>query len=213
MELHTYQEVVRVPNFNRKCIVLLGAHGVGRRHIKSTLIDQYSQNFAYPIPHTSRPPRPEEVPGQHFNFLPHEQMQMEINQNKYLEFGSHDGHLYGTRMNSIREIIASGKMPVLDIEPSSLKMLTNGPEFAPLIIFVAAPLQLNPQLHAEYTAITDEHTLYRLQEQSDELYRKYRHVFDKIIINDNPTDSFNQVLDLIRNSTDSAQWVPHSWVY
>ena len=138
---------------------------------------------------------------------------MEINQNKYLEFGSHDGHLYGTRMNSIREIIASGKMPVLDIEPSSLKMLTNGPEFAPLIIFVAAPLQLNPQLHAEYTAITDEHTLYRLQEQSDELYRKYRHVFDKIIINDNPTDSFNQVLDLIRNSTDSAQWVPHSWVY
>jgi len=31
---------------------LLGAHGVGRRHIKNTLITTYPDRFAYPIPRT-----------------------------------------------------------------------------------------------------------------------------------------------------------------
>ncbi|OWR48531.1 Isoform G of Peripheral plasma membrane protein CASK [Danaus plexippus plexippus] len=36
--------------FQRKTIVLLGAHGVGRRHIKNTLIARYPDQYAYPIP-------------------------------------------------------------------------------------------------------------------------------------------------------------------
>ena len=31
-----------------------GAHGVGRRHIKNTLIAMHPKRFAYPIPRTSR---------------------------------------------------------------------------------------------------------------------------------------------------------------
>lgn len=38
------------PNFQRKTLVLLGAHGVGRRHIKNTLISKYPDKYAYPIP-------------------------------------------------------------------------------------------------------------------------------------------------------------------
>lgn len=53
VELATYEEVVRLPVFKRKTIVLLGAHGVGRRHIKNTLISSYPQRFAYPIPRKS----------------------------------------------------------------------------------------------------------------------------------------------------------------
>lgn len=36
--------------FLRKTLVLLGAHGVGRRHIKNTLIAKYPDKYAYPIP-------------------------------------------------------------------------------------------------------------------------------------------------------------------
>ena len=110
IEIQTYEEVVRVPNFRRKCLVLIGAHGVGRRHIKSALIEKYSENFGYPIPFTSRPCRRDEQPGQHFNFCGHDEMLMDIRQNKYLEYGSHDGALYGTKMSSIQEIIATGKL-------------------------------------------------------------------------------------------------------
>jgi len=31
-------------------MVFIGAHGVGRRHIKNTLISTYPKRYAYPIP-------------------------------------------------------------------------------------------------------------------------------------------------------------------
>ena len=71
LDLVTYEEVIRLPEFRRKTLVLLGkpqrsrsfgtaeqrwcrsvsgAHGVGRRHIKNTLITSQPRRFAYPIP-------------------------------------------------------------------------------------------------------------------------------------------------------------------
>lgn len=50
LDLVTYEEVIRLSSFRRKTLVLLGAHGVGRRHIKNTLIHRHSNRFAYPIP-------------------------------------------------------------------------------------------------------------------------------------------------------------------
>lgn len=38
------------PAFQRKTLVLLGAHGVGRRHIKNTIISKHPDKYAYPIP-------------------------------------------------------------------------------------------------------------------------------------------------------------------
>ena len=38
LDLVTYEEVVKLPAYRRKTLVLLGAHGVGRRHIKNSLI-------------------------------------------------------------------------------------------------------------------------------------------------------------------------------
>mgnify|MGYP002378530216 CR=1 FL=1 len=57
LDLVTYEEVIRLPEFRRKTLVLLGAHGVGRRHIKNTLITSQPKRFAYPIPRkTITPP-------------------------------------------------------------------------------------------------------------------------------------------------------------
>lgn len=50
LDLVTYEEVMRLSQYRRKTLVLLGAHGVGRRHIKNTLIRLHQTRFAYPIP-------------------------------------------------------------------------------------------------------------------------------------------------------------------
>lgn len=50
LDLYTYEEVVRLPTFRRRTLVLLGAHGVGRRHIKNCLIQSAPDKYAYPIP-------------------------------------------------------------------------------------------------------------------------------------------------------------------
>ena len=65
----TYEEVVKLPAFKRKTLVLLGAHGVGRRHIKNSLIAAHPDKYAYPIPHTTRSPRRDEENGKNYFFV------------------------------------------------------------------------------------------------------------------------------------------------
>lgn len=42
--------------YHRRTLVLLGAHGVGRRHIKNTMIANHPDSYAYPIPRQSHGP-------------------------------------------------------------------------------------------------------------------------------------------------------------
>lgn len=58
---------------------------------------------------------------------------------RYLEYGEHNGHLYGTHLDTIRDVIRRGKMCVLDCSPTALKILHNSAEFLPYVIFIAAP--------------------------------------------------------------------------
>jgi hypothetical protein len=69
MDLVTYEEVVKLPAYKRKTLVLLGAHGVGRRHIKNSLIASHPDKYAYPIPHTTRSPRRDEENGKNYFFV------------------------------------------------------------------------------------------------------------------------------------------------
>ena len=62
-ELSLYEEVVELPPFRRKTLVLIGANGVGRRTLKNRILERNPEKFASPIPHTSRPKRPEEDNG------------------------------------------------------------------------------------------------------------------------------------------------------
>ena len=49
-DLLIYEEVARMPPFQRKCLVLLGAKGVGRRTLKQMLIKADPKRFASVVP-------------------------------------------------------------------------------------------------------------------------------------------------------------------
>lgn len=93
----------------------------------------------YPISVTSRPPRVLEEDGRSYWFTDRPSMETDILEHRYLEHGEHGGHLYGTRLESVRELIRAGKMCVLDCSPAALKILHNSTEFMPYVIFIAAP--------------------------------------------------------------------------
>ena len=50
LDVPSYEEVIHLTSFKRKTLVLLGAHGIGRRHIKNTLICNNPDKYSYPIP-------------------------------------------------------------------------------------------------------------------------------------------------------------------
>ncbi|XP_053666298.1 protein PALS2 isoform X1 [Anopheles marshallii] len=138
-DLMLYEEVTKMPPFKRKTLVLVGVAGVGRRTLKNRLINSDPDKFGSVLPHTSRQPRPLEESGKAYWFSDREDMEEEIRENKFLEFGEHNGNLYGTHLDSIRDVIRQGKMCVLDCSPAALKTLHNSPEFMPFVVFIAAP--------------------------------------------------------------------------
>lgn len=122
---------------------------------------------------TSRPPRPLEENGKGYWFTEREDMEQEIRENSFLEHGEHNGNLYGTHLDSVRNVVKEGlftinfccrtklillcrfegKMCVLDCAPSALKLLHSSPEFMPFVIFIAAPgMEQLKQLYAERRA-------------------------------------------------------------
>jgi hypothetical protein len=72
----------------------------------------------YFIIDTSRPPRVLEENGRGYWFIDRETMEEEIRQHKFLEYGEYNGHLYGSKLDSIRDVIRQGKMCVLDCSPA-----------------------------------------------------------------------------------------------
>uniref|UniRef100_A0A1B6CDZ8 MAGUK p55 subfamily member 6 n=1 Tax=Clastoptera arizonana TaxID=38151 RepID=A0A1B6CDZ8_9HEMI len=147
-ELLLYEEVTRMPPFKRRTLALIGTHGVGRRTLKNRLINSDPDKFGAVIPITSRPQRELEENGKNYWFSDRETMEQEIREHKFLEYGEHNGHLYGTSLETIRDVIHEGKMCVLDCSPTALKMLHNSSEFMPYVIFVAAPgMELLKQMY------------------------------------------------------------------
>ncbi|XP_040194015.1 peripheral plasma membrane protein CASK isoform X10 [Rana temporaria] len=203
-DLVTYEEVVKLPAFKRKTLVLLGAHGVGRRHIKNTLITKHPDRFAYPIPHTTRPPKKDEENGKNYFFVSHDQMMQDISNNEYLEYGSHEDAMYGTKLETIRKIHEQGLIAILDVEPQALKVLRTA-EFAPFVVFIAAPT-ITP-------SISEDESLQRLQKESEILQRTYAHYFDLTIINNEIDETIRHLEEAIELVCTAPQWVPVSWVY
>ncbi|KAI3420854.1 hypothetical protein GPALN_014473 [Globodera pallida] len=204
MEMISYEEVIRLATFRRKTLVLLGAHGVGRRHIKNTLIRLHPHRFAYPIPHTTRPPRRDEIDGKHYYFVPNDAMLADIQANEYLEYGTHEECLYGTKLETIRAIHRTGKMAILDVEPQALKVLRNA-EYAPFVVFIGAP-----DLHGLQDP---DGSLERLVKESELLRQSFGHLFDFVLINNDIDDTIRQLESVVEKLSAIPQWVPVSWVY
>ncbi|XP_024084788.1 peripheral plasma membrane protein CASK isoform X1 [Cimex lectularius] len=204
LDLVTYEEVVKLPSFLRKTLVLLGAHGVGRRHIKNTLIARHPDKYAYPIPHTTRPPRNDEENGRTYYFVSNDEMMTDIAANEYLEYGSHEDAMYGTKLETIRKIHGEGSVAILDVEPQALKMLRTA-EFAPYVVFIAAP-HLN-------TLADFDGSLERLAKESELLRQAYGHFFDLTIVNNDIDETIATLEKALDKVHSTPQWIPVSWVY
>ncbi|XP_071448503.1 protein PALS2 [Hetaerina americana] len=241
-ELLLYEEVTRMPPFRRKTLALVGSHGVGRRTLKNRLINSDPEKFGTIIPVTSRPPRELEENGRSYWFMDREEMESDIREHGFLEYGEHNGHLYGTKLDSIRQIIRQGKMCILDCSPNALKILHNSSEFMPYVIFVAAPgmeqlkhlydqgrhssrnLTFDRASSIRYSSrrartleslasLYEEEDLRRTLEESSCLQRTFEKYIDEVIVNDDFDTTFRKVLQSLEALSTEHQWVPLSWVY
>ncbi|XP_054852857.1 55 kDa erythrocyte membrane protein [Eublepharis macularius] len=201
LDVVSYEEVVRLPAFKRKTLVLIGASGVGRSHIKNTLLSKNPEKFGYPLPYTTRPQRKSEVDGKDYHFVSTEEMTKDISANEFLEFGSYQGNMFGTKFESVHKIHEQDKIAILDIEPQTLKIIRTA-EFSPFIVFIA------PTEKADQSE-----TLQQLRKDSEAIQSRYAHYFDLSLVNNDVDETLQLLQAAFERACSSAQWVPVSWVY
>ncbi|XP_044855529.1 MAGUK p55 subfamily member 2 isoform X4 [Mauremys mutica] len=218
-ELLIYEEVARMPPFRRKTLVLIGAQGVGRRSLKNKLIMSDQARYGTTIPYTSRKPKDHERNGQVYCFVSRGEMETDIKAGRYLEHGEYEGNLYGTKIDSIHEVVESGKMCILDVNPQAVKVLRTA-EFVPYVVFIEAPdyetLRAMNKAALESGVATKQLTeadLKRTVDESCRIQRGYGHYFDLSLVNDNLEWTFQQLQEALERLRAEPQWVPVSWVY
>ncbi|XP_063717243.1 peripheral plasma membrane protein CASK-like isoform X3 [Symsagittifera roscoffensis] len=207
-----YERVVQLKEcMPRRSLLLVGAPGVGRRSIKNALI-QVDHRFAYPKPHTSKPVDSDAVDengNSLFHHVPHHELVASANRGEYLEVGKYNEAWFGTKYDTIDRIMASNLIPVMDIEPDSIKKLRNS-KYMPYVVFVDAPRTFDSSSRDDASIAQ---SLEQLLHVSNEIDRHYRALFDMQLEN----RQIAKTVELIRGAfdrvcTNAHEWVPISWV-
>lgn len=110
-----------------------------------------SDYFGFTVSHTTRKPRPGEVDGQHYHFVPFDEMKMAVENNEFLEHANVHGNLYGTSYESLKYVHEQlGKHCLLDIDIQGVQNVkeqqllarsgaSNIPQLDPKYIFITPP--------------------------------------------------------------------------
>uniref|UniRef100_A0A8C1KAW7 Discs, large homolog 1 (Drosophila) n=1 Tax=Cyprinus carpio TaxID=7962 RepID=A0A8C1KAW7_CYPCA len=119
-------------NYARPVIIL----GPMKDRINDDLISEFPDKFGSCVPHTTRPKRDYEVDGRDYHFvISREQMEKDIQDHKFIEAGQYNNHLYGTSVQSVREVAEKGKHCILDVSGNAIKRLQLAQLF-PIAVFV-----------------------------------------------------------------------------
>ncbi|KAM6919168.1 discs large homolog 1-like protein [Xenentodon cancila] len=129
----SYEPVVQQEvNYTRPVIIL----GPMKDRINDDLISEFPDKFGSCVPHTTRPKRDYEVDGRDYHFVvSREQMEKDIQDHKFIEAGQYNNHLYGTSVQSVREVAEKGKHCILDVSGNAIKRLQLA-QLHPIAIFI-----------------------------------------------------------------------------
>ncbi|XP_059044945.1 protein PALS1 isoform X2 [Achroia grisella] len=212
-EILTYEEVaLYYPRASHKRpIVLIGPPNIGRHELRQRLMED-SSRFAAAVPHTSRPRKDHEVPGQDYHFISRTQFEADILNRKFVEHGEYEKAYYGTSLEAIREVVNSGKICVLNLHPQSLKILRNS-DLKPYTVFVAPPsLEKLRQKKIRNAEAFKEEELKEIIATARDMELRWGHLFDMIIINNDTQRAYQQLLNEINSLEREPQWVPAHWL-
>lgn len=95
--------------------IVTAASGTGKTSLVKQLLAT-TNDLSVSVSHTTRPPRPGEIDGQHYHFVDVDTFTTAIGNNNFLEHAEVFGNYYGTSEQSVRTQLAAGIDVVLEID-------------------------------------------------------------------------------------------------
>ena len=120
-----------------RLIVVSGPSGAGKSSLIRAALEEVPE-LAYSVSATTRPPRPGEVDGKDYIFLPRGTFEGWIEEGRFLEWAEYSGNLYGTPEARVEEFLDEGRSPILEIELQGARQVRRKRPDAEMV-FVRAP--------------------------------------------------------------------------
>nr|MBS0019430.1 guanylate kinase [Gammaproteobacteria bacterium] len=177
--------------------VVSGASGSG----KSSLVGQLAATQAdlvVSVSHTTRPRRPAEKDGVHYNFIDAESFQARARDGLFLEYAQVFHHYYGTSREWVTQRLRSGVDVVLEIDWQGARQVRERTTES-IGIFILPPSRQALETRLRHRAQdSPEVVQQRLREASNDM--SHFKEFDYVIINDDFATALNALRMIVQVS-------------
>lgn len=175
-------------------VVLSGPSGVGKGTIHRRL-RQVRDDLTVSVSATTRLPRPGEVEGVDYHFVPPEHFAQMVADGAFLEHAVYAGNSYGTPRQEVEAALLAGQIVVLDIEVQGAMQVRAAMPDALLVMLLPPSLEeLERRLRNRGTE-DDAAVRRRLERAIEEL--TMREVFDVTVVNDDVDRCVDEILAAI----------------
>ena len=176
-------------------IILSSPSGAG----KTTLVNLLSKidNFKVSISHTTRKPRPNEIPNKDYYFINEKEFQRLINNGEFLEYAKVFNNLYGTTRTPVINNLDNGKNVLFDIDWQGTDQIKNKRlDYKLLTFFILPP---SKTVLFERLSNRDMKDKLIVEERMKQFSRDVLHWinYDYVVINDDLKLCYNKILNLI----------------
>uniref|UniRef100_A0AAR2IYK3 Discs, large homolog 3 (Drosophila) n=1 Tax=Pygocentrus nattereri TaxID=42514 RepID=A0AAR2IYK3_PYGNA len=200
----SYEPVTRQEIHYTRPVIILGPM---KDRVNDDLISEFPHKFGSCVPHTTRPRRENEMDGQDYHFVSsREQMEKDIQDNKFIEAGQFNENLYGTSILSVRAVAERGKHCILDVSGNAIKRLQQA-QLYPISIFIKpksieALMEMNKrQTYEQANKVFDK---------AMKLEQEFGEYFTAIVQGDSLEEIYNKIKLIIEEQSGPYIWIPSS---
>ncbi|XP_074248174.1 disks large homolog 3 isoform X1 [Saimiri boliviensis] len=154
---------------------------------------------------TTRPRRDNEVDGQDYHFVvSREQMEKDIQDNKFIEAGQFNDNLYGTSIQSVRAVAERGKHCILDVSGNAIKRLQQA-QLYPIAIFIK-PKSIEALMEMNRRQTYEQAN--KIYDKAMKLEQEFGEYFTAIVQGDSLEEIYNKIKQIIEDQSGHYIWVP-----
>ncbi|XP_051781260.1 disks large homolog 4 isoform X6 [Erpetoichthys calabaricus] len=201
--VQSYETVTQMEVHYARPIIILGPT---KDRVNDDLLSEFPDKFGSCVPHTTRPKREYEVDGRDYHFVSsREQMEKDIQSHKFIEAGQYNSHLYGTSVQSVREVAEQqGKHCILDVSANAVRRL-QAAHLHPIAIFIR-PKSLENILEIN-KRLTEEQARKAL-DRATKLEQEFIECFSAIVEGDSFEEVYHKIKRIIEEQSGPYIWVP-----
>ncbi|GAB0201194.1 disks large 4 [Grus japonensis] len=198
----SYETVTQMEVHYARPIIILGPT---KDRVNDDLLSEFPDKFGSCVPHTTRPKREYEVDGRDYHFVAsRERMEKDIQGHKFIEAGQYNSHLYGTSVQSVREVAEQGKHCILDVSANAVRRL-QAAQLHPIAIFIR-PKSLENVL--EISKRVTEEQARKAFDRATKLEQEFTECFSAMVEGDSFEEIYHKVKRVIEELSGPYIWVP-----